>query len=441
MSKILDIFEKGLKKSKADQTELVFEREEFYLTRFAESQIGQNMGRADHTIWCRAIIDNKIGITRTNELSDEAINKLMDKAIEICSQQLPDPDFKSLVYSPKTIASKGFVESTAEYSPENRAAAVKQIVNLAAADKLAVSGMFQSSQTELAVANSLGTRQQDKVTQARLSVTLSDDAGRAGFAQAFSRDAGSIDFAEIAQRAISKAARPGEPITLEPGAYTVILEPEAVADFLLFLAFLGFGGKGIANHRSFMADKIGSQIMGENITITEDPQHPMMNYMSFDYEGVPRQKVVIVENGIARNAVFDSYYANLADTKSTGNALEPDNSYGPYPKAMVMDGGDKPLSEIIACTERAIYINHFWYLNFVNPMRTTVTGTTRDGTFLIEDGRIKAPIVDMRINQSMLESFNNAELLSQERRVVPKYGVLMYVPAMKISNFNFVSSE
>jgi len=250
-----------------------------------------------------------------------------------------------------------------------------------------------------------------------------------------------LEFDKIARQAVQKASRPVPPVNLEPGTYTVILEPEAVADFLLFLGFLGFGGSGLVTRRSFMAGKLDTQIMSDNITITEDPFHPVMKYMSFDYEGVPRQKVAIVDKGIAKGAVFNSYYAKLNDTKSTGNALQPDNSYGPYPKAMVMESGTKSLEEIIASTERGIFITHFWYLNFVNPMRTTVTGTTRDGTFLIEDGRIVSPVSDMRINQSMLEAFNNAELISKERRLVYKYSVLMYVPAMKINNFNFVSTE
>ena len=181
--------------------------------------------------------------------------------------------------------------------------------------------------------------------------------------------------------------------------------------------------------------------MGDNITITEDPFNPAIRYIGFDYEGVPRIKVPLVENGIGRGVVYDSYNAHLMQTQSTGNALVPNNNYGPYPKAMVMDGGGKSLDEIIAGTERGIFVTHFWYLNFVNPMRTTVTGTTRDGTFLIENGKITSPIEDMRVNQSMLESFSNAEALSSERRIVPKYGVLMYVPAMKVNNFHLDSLE
>lgn len=440
MSRIIDIFEHSLKKSKAEQTELVCEKEEFYLTRFAESRIHQNIGRADHTIWCRSVIGKKVGVAKTNILSQESVDELVNTAIQICYQQIENPQYSSLISSPKAPETAGFFKSTADYSPYNRGVVVKSIVDMASRDNLSASGMFQTSQTELVVANSLGTRQQGKVTEAKISVTVSSDAGRSGFAQAYSRDVKKLDFEDIANRGIQKASRPSGPVKLQPGTYTVILEPEAVADFLLFLGFLGFGGKGVVTGRSFMADKIDTRIMGENITITEDPLNPVMEYMSFDFEGIPRKKTAIVEKGIARGIVYDSYYAYLCNVQSTGNALQPDNSYGPYPKAMVMEQGDKSLDEMIASTERGVFVTHFWYLNFINPMLTTVTGTTRDGTFLIENGRVSAPVTDMRISQSMLEAFNNVEALSKQRRLVPKFGVLMYVPAMKINNFNFVSS-
>lgn len=441
MPDILDLFDKSLQKSRADQTELVCESEEFYLTRFAENTINGNIGRSDHTVWCRAIIGKKIGIAKTNILSQESIEKLIDTAVEICSEQQEDPKFQSLVKSASAGESHGFFPSTANYSAHQRAAAIQTIIDIAQQSDLDTSGMFQTSQTMLTVANSLGTRNQGKATEARLSITLSGDTDRAGFAQAYSRDVGTIDFVDIANRAINKAARTKPPVSLDPGQYTVILDPEAAADFLLFLGFLGFGGKGMVSHRSFMADKIGEKIMSDNVTIVEAPENPVMSYIPFDYEGVPRQRVVIVENGIARGVVYDSYYAAQAGTESTGNALAPDNSFGPYPKAMVMNPGEQSLDDIIKSTARAIHITHFWYLNFVNPMRTLVTGTTRDGTFLIEDGRVVSPVTDMRIMQSMLESYGNVEAVSSDRRLVYKYGVLMYVPAMRISNFNFVSSE
>lgn len=437
---ILDIFKNALKKSAADQTELVCESEEFYLTRFAENLIHQNMGRSDSTIWCRAIYGKKIGVSRSNDPTAEGVTKLIKSAEEIALNQKEDPDFQSLTSNPGSSKPAGFYDSTFEYSARDRADVISDIIGRAKSDSLSCAGTFQTSGTSLAVVNSLGTENFARNTEYRFTLTASADNGLSGWAQAAGRNVDKFDFKTVSQRALNKASFAGEQVKLDPGTYTVILEPDAVANFLLFLAFLGFGGKLLHQHRSFMSDKFGEKIMGENITISEDPFNPAIEYLPFDYEGVPKRKVVIVENGIARAGVYNSYYANLAGTESTGHALQPDNSYGPYPKAMVIDPGDKSVNDMIKSTERGVYITRFWYLNFLNPMRTMVTGYTRDGTFLIENGEITRPVVDMRIQQSMLEAFSNVEELSTEQRLIPQYGALMLIPFMKINNFNLTEA-
>jgi predicted Zn-dependent protease len=187
-----------------------------------------------------------------------------------------------------------------------------------------------------------------------------------------------------------------------------------------------------------MAGNIGQKITGDNITIVEDPYDPVMNAMPFDYEGVVKKRVPLIENGVAQGVVYNSYYANKAGVESTGHALLPNNTFGPYPKNMVMAGGDSNIDEMIASTDKGILITHFWYINYLNPMKTMVTGTTRDGTFLIENGKIKSAVQNMRIGQSILEAFSNATMISKERKLCPQYGVVMYVPAMKIEEFAFM---
>jgi PmbA protein len=437
---ILGDFKKALKSSKADQTELVCESEEFYLTRFAENLIHQNMGRSDSTIWCRAIYGRKIGVSRSNNITPDSLKRLIRNAEEIARNQKDDPDFNSLPDSQSIMKTDGFYKETFDYSASGRADVVSDIVKRAKSDSLSCAGTLQNSGTSLAVVNSLGTESFARNTEYRFTVTATAGNGLSGWAQAAGRDIEKFDFKTVSQRALDKASYKSDPVPLEPGNYTVILEPDAVANFLLFLAFLGFGGKLLHQNRSFMSGKFGEQIMGENITITEDPFHPRIEYLPFDYEGAPKRKVTIIENGIARAGVYNSYYANLAGTQSTGHALPPDNSYGPYPKAMVIDPGIYSVDKMIGSTEYGIYITRFWYLNFLNPMRTLVTGYTRDGTFLIEEGKITKPVVDMRIQQSMLEAFSNVELLSAQQRLIPQYGALMLVPFMKINNFNLTAA-
>ncbi len=433
---IIEVFKKALKNSNADQAELVCESEEFYLTRFAENLIHQNMGRSDSTIWCRAIFGKRIGVSRSNDPTAEGVVKLIKAAEEIAQNQKEDPDFQSLLSYSGRSKSSGFYSSTFEYSAGDRADVVSDIVRRAKSDSLSCAGTFQTSGTSLAVVNSLGTENFARNTEYRFTLTAAAGNGLSGWAQAAGRDIEKSDFKTVSQRALDKASYDTEPVQLDSGNYTVILEPDAVANFLLFLAFLGFGGKLLHQNRSFMSGKFGEQIMDANITISEDPFHSYIEYLPFDYEGVPKQKVVIVDNGIARAGVYNSYYANLAGTQSTGHALPPDNSYGPYPKAMVIDPGASNVEDMIGSTDHGIYITRFWYLNFLNPMRTMVTGYTRDGTFLIENGKIAKPVVDMRVQQSMLEAFSNVEMLSAEQRLIPQYGALMLVPFMKINNFN-----
>ncbi|MEE8417829.1 MAG: TldD/PmbA family protein [candidate division Zixibacteria bacterium] len=434
--KIIEIFNNSIKSSAADQTELVCESEEFYLTRFAENLIHQNMGRSDSTIWCRAVFGKKIGIARSNDPSRESVLKLIMVASDIAKNQNEDPKFETLVGSPDKADSIGYYSNTGEFPALGRAEAIADIVNRAKSNDLICAGTYQTSAKSLAVVNSLGTEKFARNTEYRFTLTAASSDGKSGWAQAAGRDVSQFDFKSASQRALDKAAFAGDPIKLKSGQYTVILEPDAVANFLLFLAFLVFGGKTLYQHRSFMSGKIGEKIMGDNITISEDPFHPAIEYMPFDYEGVAKRKIDIIENGVARAGVYNSYYAQLAGTESTGHALPPDNSYGPYPKAMVLGAGDKSVDEMIASTPSGIYITRFWYLNFLNPMKTLVTGYTRDGTFLIENGKITKPVVDMRVQQSMLEAFTNAEMISDEQRLIPQYGALMLLPFMKINNFN-----
>jgi PmbA protein len=434
--KIISIFREGLKKSEADQTEFVCESEEFYLTRFAENLIHQNMGRSDSTIWCRAILGKKVGVARSNNPTKEGVAELAKEALEVAKNAGDDEDFPGLTKSEKSTSEGGFYQQTFDCPANKRADDVLSVVETAQKSNLTLAGSYQTSGTSLCAVNSLGTEQFGKVSEYRFSLTAAAANGRSGWSQAAGRDVSKFDCMGEARRALDTASFEGEAATLPDGQYTVILEPDAVANFLLLTAFLGFGGKTLSQKRSFMSDKIGQQIMGTNITITEDPYHPAIQYMPFDYEGVPRKKVIMVENGIAGEGVYDSYYAKLGGKISTGNALPPDNNYGPYPKAMVLSAGSSTVDDMIKSISNGIYITRFWYLNFLNPMKTMVTGYTRDGTFLIENGVITKPLTDMRVQQSMVEAFSNTEMISSTQRLIPQYGTLMLVPFLKINNFN-----
>jgi PmbA protein len=445
--KAFEILEKGLRDSQADQAELVLMGEDFALTRFAENMIHQNMARADHTLMARVVFGKKVGVAATNGIEDEDIRKVVRDAEEIAKNQQEDPDFVSLPASSLALEVKSYFPKTSEYSPSERAKGIASAVRWCKSQNLSGTGAFQTETDVTCVANSLGTRQYFQETKAQFSLTASsgDTASgmnhtvhASGWAQGYDQDEKKIDIDNIAQTAVFKAILSSNPIELPPGKYTVILEEAAVASLLLFLGFLGFGAKTFVQGRSFMAGKIGEKITGDNITIVENPYDPVMNGMPFDYEGVVKKKVPLIENGVAKGVVFNSYYANKAGVESTGHALPPNNTFGPYPKNMVMSPGNSNLDEMISSTEKGILVTHFWYINYMNPMKTMVTGTTRDGTFLIEDGKIKSAVKNMRIGQSILEAFSNVEMMTKDRKLCPQYGVVMYVPAMKIKDFTFM---
>ncbi|MFH0930554.1 MAG: metallopeptidase TldD-related protein, partial [Candidatus Zixiibacteriota bacterium] len=287
--KAIEILEKGLKYSDADQTELLLMEEDFYLTRFAENVIHQNMARADHTVMARAVLGKKVGVAVADKIEDEGIKKVVKDATEIAKNQKEDPDFVSLPQSNLAPEIKGFYQSTFNFTPEDRAKGVKIAVDRCKKNNLISAGAFQTETDVTAVVNSLGIRQYFQETKANFSLTISKD-GQSGWAQEFSREVKNLDISKISQIAVEKAILSSNPTELPPGEYTVILEEAAVASLLLFLAFLGFGAKTFTEGRSFM--KIDEKITGDNITIIEDPYDPVMNGIPFDYEGVTKKKVV-----------------------------------------------------------------------------------------------------------------------------------------------------
>ena len=419
------------------QVELVCLENRTALSRFAENVIHQNIEQADHRIMARVSLGDRVGLAVGNDIEPAAIKSAIESATEIAENRNPDPDFPGFIASPTATSTPGaFINRTADFSPAQRAAAIKTAVEACSRAGLSASGLFKTETKATTVINSWGTAQYFAETVAEFSLTASDDAASSsGWTAGYHHDAGELNLAKLIATAVTKAITSRNPQPWPPGDYTVILEPAAVGQLLLFLGFLGFGGSSFAAGRSFMARKIGEQITGDNITITEDPFAPEMAGMPFDYEGVPKKRVVLIENGIAKGVVFDRRNAKKAGMESTGHALPPDNSFGPYPKNTAISPGNVPFEELISSTDEGILITHFWYLNYLNPRRVQMTGTTLDGTFLIKDGKIDRPITNMRATPALLEMFANVEAIARERVVYPQFNSLMLVPGMKVKGF------
>jgi predicted Zn-dependent protease len=437
----LEIVHLALKNSPADQTEAVLMADQTNLTRFAESVIHQNMSQEETRLVVTTVKEKRIGIAATNDLSASGIRAAVTAAYDNSLLQNPDDRFVSFPTSALAppLAKTESVEPDERFTPDMMAQATANVIQEIDNHKgLTASGAFRHEIHAVAVANSLGVAQFGRFGKAELSLTASGETDNAGYAIGFNPDPAKIDYAALAGMVIRKAEADINPVTLPDGKYTVILEPPAVGQLLLFLGFMGFGGKTVLQQRSFLSGKKGESITGENITITDEPDNPLFGNLLFDYEGIPVKKLTIIDHGRAGDAAYDSYYAAQANVAPTGHALPPDNSYGPYPKSLAIAPGDKTLEEMIASTDKGVLITHFWYINFLNPMQTMITGTTRDGTFLIENGRVGAAVKNMRTNQSILEAFSKVRAISSNRIVYPQFSSLMLVPAMKIDDFDLV---
>ena len=437
---IRKITDKVLAMSPAEQTEASFYGETNALTRFANNYIHQNVAETNTTVSVRVVVGKKIGIASTNDLSDDGLRKAVDRACTIARFQIDNADFKSLP-TPEQAGhagspGKGFVEATAAATPERRAEGAGVICGMSSHNGLTAAGAFSTGAQEIAVANSLGVFAYDTMTSANLlTVVMSENSS--GYAERTSKDVGDIDAEEVAREAVDKALRSKDPTDLEPGEYPVILEEYAMGDMLMYLSFMGFSARAVQEGRSFL--KPGEKITGDNITIFDDGGDPRGMPLAIDFEGVARRRVEIIGAGVANQAVYDTYTAGREEGKeSTGHALPAQYPFGPLATNLFMEPGTTPKQDLIKGIERGIWVTRFHYTNIVHPLFTILTGMTRDGTFLIENGEITRPIKNLRFNQSVLEAWQNATLSDTLTMQKGYFGGTM-VPAARIEQFKFAS--
>ncbi len=424
----------------ADQVEVVAYGGTSSLTRFANNYIHQNVQESSTQVRVRAVIGKKIGIATTDDVSEGALSTVAKRAIEIARLQQDNEDFVSLP-GPAAIAKVPTrLPQTAECGPERRADVVRAVCDAATAASLVAAGAFRTSESEIAVMNSLGVwAYHDDATADINTVVMGETSS--GHAERWTLDVDEIDGATLAAEAIDKARRGVNPHQLEPGDYDVILEEYAVADLMDYFAYLSFGSRAFVEKRSFMAGRIGEKVMGENVSIWDDGHSREGIPSPFDWEGAPRKRVDFIENGIARGVVWDSYEANEQGVENTGHALPAGETFGPIPGNMFMATGNATKEEMLASTKRGIWVSRFWYTRPVHPLNVVLTGMTRDGTFLIEDGKIIAPVHNLRFTQSYLEAMNHVEMIGRESRLLSGFGGSCRVPALKIKDWTFTGSS
>jgi len=433
------ITERLLAYSAAQQTEVVLLSEDAYLTRFANSRIHQNVAEQNTQIRVRAVTGRKVGVASTNDLSDAALQRVADNALQIASLQPDNPDFQSLPAPQPVPKVDAFVQATASFTPQQRAQAVATVCKLATERGLIASGAFTSATTEYAVANSHGIFAYAPQTLSELTaVVMSSDSS--GYASSSSLDVREINAEQIGREAVDKAVRSRNPKAIEPGEYAVILEEYAVATLMTYLSYLGLGALSVQEGRSFMANRFGQRITGENISIWDDGLDTTGLPVPFDFEGVPKQRVELITEGVAKAVVYDSYTANKEGKQSTGHALPAPNTYGPMPSNLFLGAGASTKEEMLASMDRGLWVTRFHYVNPVHPLKTILTGMTRDGTFWIEKGEIQMPTKNLRFTQNVLEALSSARMITEQTRLSRGFFGGIRVPALCIGHFAFTGA-
>jgi len=435
VNEIQRIAEHVLTLSDADETEVEIDATRDALTRFANNTIHQNVAEQIRRVSVRAVLDGRTARATTNKTDDESLGRVVASAVSLARNEPTNPDLLPLLRSQRYKKVPRFFSATAHTTPEDRAHAVARVCKMADKRKQTAAGTFSSGESESALANSKGLWATHRQTRAEFSITMMEE-NSSGWAKANSPDIRTIDPEALARSASQRAADSREPREIEPGHYTAILPPAAVLDLVGFL-FYDFAGTAVRDKRSCFTGRIGKKVLGENITLWDDAYHPLQSGPAYDGEGLPRQKVLLVDRGIVKNLVYSRATAKKMKAKPTGHGFSLPNEYGEAPMNLVFKGGDESIDDMIQTTERGVLVTRLWYIREVDPYEKILTGMTRDGTFWIEDGRLSAGIRNFRFNQSILEMLSSAEMLGPAVRAAGEESFEMVVPAMKIANFHF----
>jgi PmbA protein len=423
----------------ATEAEVLVTADDARLTRFANSEIHQNVAETNAQLNLRFVIGRRVGVASSNRLDDDGLRRLAETAGAIARTSEELEDWGGLPEpTPIEDLTAAWATSTAEATPELRAEGVRAVIAAADAADVIAYGSFSTAAETIAVANSKGIRaSQQRTTSQLITVAMAPDGG-SGYAESAAVDVDGIDAAAIGREAAAKARSTGNPVSVDPGDWPVVLEEYAVVDLLSMLGYVGFSALAVQEERSFMEP--GRKVGSELVTIIDDGRDAATLPMAFDYEGVAKQRVPLIDGGICREVVYDAQTAARAGRTSTGHGLPAPNPYGPFPWNMAMSAGATPRDELIGGLERGLLVTRFHYTNPVHPKLAIVTGMTRDGTFLVEGGQIVGPVRNLRFTQSYLAALASTSAVSNERRTLRGDFGGVVVPAIRVDGWTFTGA-
>jgi predicted Zn-dependent protease len=443
------LLKRALSLSSADETEAVLMGLDEQLTRFANNAIHQHVAEANRYVVVRAVLERRTGASATNDLTDAGLERAVEAATAeakaLTSLSPENEHFPGLPQPAAVPQVDAFDEGTAGCSPADRARAVGAICRQAEEQGCNAFGAFRTGIHEIAVANSHGLFAYHPVTEADFTTVVMADAEGTGYATDASWRASDVDVAARGEEAIAKALRSRNPQPVEPGVYPVVFEPYVGHELILELGRRA-GASFVQEGQSWLPGRQGERAMSPLISIWDDGLDRSGWPLPFDFEGMPRQRVDIVRDGVVGSALYDRARAAKDGTESTGHALPATNPfnpwldaarYGPLSQHTFMGAGNSTLEEMIAGTERGIYVTRFWYCRTVHPRDAVVTGMTRDGTFLIERGELATPVRNLRFTQSYVEALADAEMVGREVRREWADPGIRSAPALKLAAFRF----
>jgi len=435
LKKIIDAVLRLGKAAGAYETEVHFDETIEALTRFANNAIHQNVSEHGITVSVRTVVDGRTARASTNRLDEDSLRRAVESSLQLAHSQPKNRNLLPMSGKQRYRILNRFSRQTAALSAEARARAVKQASDLAIRNGQVAAGIFSSGQSQLALGNSRGLFATHRQTHAEFSITMQNDPA-ASWAKANSGDVREIDPQALAKRASEKASMAKDAKELASGKYTVILEPAAVLDLVGFL-FYDFAATALEDQRSCLNKRMGKQLFGKNISIVDDVYHPFQLGAPFDGEGVPRQRVPLVEKGVPKNLVYSRASAKKAGKKPTGHGFGLPNEYGEAPVNLVFGGGGSSVEKMVAGTERGLLVTRVWYIREVDPYEKVMTGMTRDGLFLVENGKLTTAVRNFRFNQSLIEILQNVQEMGPAVRTTAEEAFEMVVPAMKVTGFHF----
>jgi PmbA protein len=448
----LELAERALAHAGPDaQVTVVLERS--LTSRFARSAPTQATEIDDLTVEVLCLREGHAGVAATNAVDDDALRAAAARAGAAAHvSALTGPGEHPGLPAPVAAREHdGFDPETAALDPARASAALRGAFAAARSRDLEAFGIWSAGAVETAIASSTGVRATDRVTDGFMKVVCRDERGRSGYAATTARTSGELHGGALAERAAARVPRT-EPVELPPGEYPAVLEPEALALLVGFLGPLAFNGLAHAEGRGALDGRLGQRVAAACINISDAPRFPRTLPRAIDLEGIPKRPVPLIQDGVAHGVVHDTRSAARAGggARSTGHAVATGgDAGGPLPTNLVLAGGGAGgVEELAAPIERGIYVTRLWYLNAVRAKQTLLTGTTRDGTFLVEDGRITAPLRDVRFTDSALRMLAATEALTADQRLVSegdfygrRFASGVVAPAARVRGFRVTGAS